>query len=275
MNKKSIIIIGILSLIVIGLIGGLIYLNEYYKKQLDYIFYTNVDETKGKEYDCSFTKTYKVINLLDGYIAEVPEWSFVALDQFQNHGIFAAKIPSSLKMGLEESKYYEFTYTIKGNGIIKTMEDINSHLVLDDSNAELKVTINVKETDKQGLEQIQENICLPKTETYDTIKFNEYLTRDDGRIIYLAGNMDEFYVYDSQKYTLKEYSKTWQSLDDIIKHIIEKYDLFGELNDGGTKIYKSKKDNATIVVCHTTLGNKDVFIGNYNMQFDSESMCKR
>ena len=277
MNKKSIIIISILSLIIIGLVGGLIYLNEYYKNQLDYIFYTNVDETKGKEYDCSFTRTYRVANLLEGYIAEVPEWSFVALDQFQNHGIFAAKIPSNLKTELEENKYYEFTYTIKGNGIIKTMEDINSHLVLDDSNAELKVTLNVKETDKQGLEQIQDNICLPKTKNHDTIKFNEYLTRDEGRIVYLAGNMNEFYVYDSsnQKQTLKEYSKTWQTLDDIINHIIEKYDLYGELNDGGTKIYKSKDKDATIVVCNTVSGNKDIFIGDYNMQFDSTSMCKR
>ena len=275
MNKKSIIIISILSLIVIGLIGGIIYINDYYKKQLDYIFYTNIDETKDKEYNCSFTKTYRVVNLLDGYIAEVPEWSFVALDQFQAHGIFAAKIPSSLKKELKENKYYEFTYIIKGNGIVKTMEDINKYLVLNNSNAEFKITLDIKETDKQGLEQIQENICLPKSETRDTIKFNEYLTRDDGRIVYLASNMNEFYVYDSQKYTLKEYSKTWQSLDDIIKHIIKKYDLYGELNDGGTKIYKSEKDNTTIVVCHTTHGNKDVFIGDYNMQFDDESMCKR
>ena len=161
MNKKSIIIICILSLIILGLIGGIIYINNYYIKQLDYINYTNVDETKGKEYDCSFTKTYHVVNLLDGYIAEVPEWSYIALDQFQSHGIFAAKIPSSLKEGLEKHKYYEFTYTIKGNGIVKTMEDINNYLVLDDSNAKLKVTLNVKETDKTGLGQIEEDICLP------------------------------------------------------------------------------------------------------------------
>lgn len=277
MNKKVFIVISILSLIIIGLIGGIIYINNYYKKQLDYIFYTTEDETKDREYDCSFTRTYRVVNLLDGYIAEVPEWSYVALDQFQAHGIFAAKIPSSLKKELKENKYYEFTYAIKGNGIVKTMEDVNKYLVLNDSNAEFKITLDIKETNKQGLEQVQENICLPKSETHDAIKFNEYLTRDDGRIVYLAGNMDEFYVYDSsnQKQTLKEYSKTWQTLDDIIKHITDKLDLYGELNDGGTKIYKSKKENSTIVVCNTTFGNKDVFIGDYNMKFDNEAMCKR
>ena len=162
MKKSNIIIISILSIVIICLIGGLIYLNEYYKKQLDFIFYTNVDETKGREYDCSFTKTYRVVNLLDGYIAEVPEWSYVVLDQFQNHGVTAARISSTEKNNLQENKYYEFTYTIKGNGLIKTMEDINSHLVLDDSNAELKVTLSVKETAKKDLSQVQEEICMPK-----------------------------------------------------------------------------------------------------------------
>ncbi len=124
---------------------------------------------------------------------------------------------------------------------------------------------------------MQENICLPKSEVNNTIKFNEYLTRDDGRIVYLASNIEEFYVYNdnNEKQALKNYSKTWQTLDDIINHITDKYDLYGELNDGGTKIYKSTKQNATIVICHTALGNKDIFIGDYNMKFDSKSMCKR
>lgn len=285
MKKSNIIIISILSVVIICLIGGLFYLNEYYKKQLDYIFYTNVDETKGREYDCSFTKTYRVVNLLDGYIAEVPEWSYVALDQFQSHQIFAAKIPSDLKKELKENEYYEFTYTIKGNGIIKTMNDVNNYLVLDDSSAELKVTLNVKKTDKQGLEQMQENICSPKTnnlkvepsksEVHNVTMYDHYLERDN-RIIYLAGNLYEFYVYDSsnQKQTLKEYANTWQTLDDIVKHITANLNLYGELNDGGTKIYKSKDENTTIVVCHTVSGNQDVFIGDYNMQFDSVLMCK-
>lgn len=164
MKKSNVIITCILVVIIICLIGGLFYLNNYYVNQIDYIFYTTkVDETKSKEYDCSFTKTYRVVNLLDGYIAEVPEWSYIILDQFQNHSAIAIRIPSLLKNKLQENKYYEFTYTIKGSDkIISTMEDINKYLVLDDSTADLKVTLNIKQTDKQGLEQVQENICLPK-----------------------------------------------------------------------------------------------------------------
>ena len=118
---------------------------------------------------------------------------------------------------------------------------------------------------------------IAQTSNVNTIKFNEYITRDEGRIVYLAGNMNEFYVKDSdnKKVTLKDYSKTWQSLDDIINHITSGFEEQNTLNDGGTKIYKSKINDTTIVVCHTSFGNKDVFIGNYNMQFDNESMCKR
>ena len=33
--------------------------------------------------------------------------------------------------------------------------------------------MNIKETDKKGLDQVQENICTPKPSTHDAIKFNE------------------------------------------------------------------------------------------------------
>ena len=116
---------------------------------------------------------------------------------------------------------------------------------------------------------------LTKSTVNDSIKFNKYLERDEGRIIYLASNIEEFYFYENsdKKTTLKEYAKTWQTLDDIVKNITLNMDVYGELNDGGTKIYKSK--DKTVVVCNTIPGNKDIFIGDYNMSFDSESMCKR
>lgn len=284
MNKKSIIIICILSLIVIGLIGGIIYINNYYIKQLDYIFYTNADESGEREYDCSFTNTHKIIQMLDYHFA-MDGVSYAIVDDFQGYQPYIVVIPKDMETKLEKDKYYEFTYKLNGKGIIKDFNDLNSYLIGtlnnksrgNDSVGTIYVGLEIKETDKKGLDQVQENICTPKPSTHDAIKFNEYLTRDEGRIIYLVSNMDEFYVYDSnnKKQTLKDYAKTWQTIDDIIKHITDKYDLYGELNDGGTKIYKSNKDNATIVVCHTTFGNKDVFIGDYNMQFDNESMCKR
>ena len=159
--KKNIIIISILSVIVIFLIGGLIYQKQHYEKMINGNIWTSNDYVED-EYDCSFTKTYRVVNLLDGYISEVPEWSYVVVDQFQNHNVVSLKIPTELKNKLKDNEYYEFTYRVKGSGDINTMEDINNYLSLDDGNEKLKITLDIKETDKTGLEQVQEDICRAK-----------------------------------------------------------------------------------------------------------------
>lgn len=127
---------------------------------------SNETETE-KEYNCSFTKTYNIVNKLDGYIAEVLELSYIVVDQFQSHGAMTHIIPTELKNSLEVNKSYEFTYTLKGKGTINDMFDVYSHLsgttVNKSQNNEdltnLSVTLTIKETDKTGLSQIQENIC--------------------------------------------------------------------------------------------------------------------
>ena len=127
-------------------------------------------------------------------------------------------------------------------------------------------------------EEVEETEIEPIiNENKEELVFNKYLTRDDNRVIYLASNLDEFYVYDdgNNKYSLKEYAKTWQSLDDIVKHITSSLSLYGELNDGGTKIYKSEKENTTIVVCHTISGNNDIYIGDYHLEYDKQVTCQK
>ena len=74
---------------------------------------------------------------------------------------------------------------------------------------------------------------------------------------------------------LKDYiEKTYQTLDDSINHLINYLSLYSELNDGGTKIYKSKEYDITIVKCNTVTGNHDYYIGDYNMNFDNVGMCQ-
>ena len=159
--KKNLIIIGILSVIILFLVGGLFYQKHYFDKIYNGNVWTSNDYIED-EYDCKFTKTYRIVNLLNGYISEVPEWSYVAVDQFQNMNVLALRVPTELKSNLKENTYYEFTYSIKGEGTINTMEDINNNLVFDDSNAKLKVTLDIRKTDKIGLEQVQEGICKAK-----------------------------------------------------------------------------------------------------------------
>jgi len=114
-----------------------------------------------------------------------------------------------------------------------------------------------------------------KPENYNSVKFNEYLERDN-RTIYLAGNIEEVYYTDSEtRMSLKDYiSKSYQTLDDSVKHLTDIMDYIDTLKDGGTTIYKSNAYDITIIKCNTIAGNKDIFIGDYSMSFDNDSMCK-
>ena len=163
MKKSNIIIINILSIVIICLVGGIIYINNYYIKQLNYINYTNVDETKGKEYDCSFTRTYKIIDLMDEYRAAVPERSFIIVDQFQFFVPVVHSLPTKLKENLKVGEYYEFTYHIKGKiDALKELEmmDVAGMIVEEHpDNDNLTATLQIKKTDKLGLDQTQEPIC--------------------------------------------------------------------------------------------------------------------
>jgi len=121
---------------------------------------------------------------------------------------------------------------------------------------------------------------LPKIEVikpvnYNSIKFNKYLEKNN-RTIYLKGNIEEIYYSDSTtKVTLKDYfTKTYQTLDDALKNITDLIPNTNTLKDGGTTIYKSNKYDITLVKCNTINGNKDIFIGDYEMNFDNISMCK-
>lgn len=163
MDKKSKVIIGVLSIIIICLVVALFCLNNYYIKQIDYILYTGADEEYLKEYNCSFTKTYLVKNLwtIDTK-EEISGMSYVMLSQFQVDDMITAIIPTEVRDKLQEGKTYEFTYTLNGKSkTIKTMEDINTYFS-STNNDDFKIIVDVKETDKLGLEQIQDSICLPK-----------------------------------------------------------------------------------------------------------------
>lgn len=157
--------------VIIGLIGCNIYLdNQNHKLQNDNENSNKESNTtKELEYDCSFTRTYHIVNLLDNYIAEVPELSYLVLDSYQSHGAFTHIIPTRLKKEIREDKYYEFTYTIKGTGIINDISDVLSYIsateLANQSNREnpkLQVSLEIRETDKQGMGQIQEPICKGK-----------------------------------------------------------------------------------------------------------------
>ena len=53
---------------------------------------------KYKEYsDCSFTKTCRVVDKMNGYVAEVLEISYVIVYKFQSHNAYAHPILTNLE----------------------------------------------------------------------------------------------------------------------------------------------------------------------------------
>ncbi len=74
--------------------------------------------------------------------------------------------------------------------------------------------------------------------------------------------------------TFKDYANGLnQTLDRSIKDLTNKLEKTAALEDGGTTIYKDEDKNITIIACNTLNGNRDVYIGEYQLYY-KENMCK-
>lgn len=106
------------------------------------------------------------------------------------------------------------------------------------------------------------------------IEFNEYLNNDNIKV-YLEENVSDLYVTDvGQKMPFKDYANGInQTLDRSIKDLTNKLEKTAALDDGGTAIYKDKDKNITIIACNTLDGNRDVYIGDYDLYYKNH-MCK-
>jgi len=113
--------------------------------------------------DCSFTRTYKIIDLMDEYRAAAPERSFIIVDQFQFFVPVVHGLPTKLKENLKVGEYYEFTYHIKGkmdsSKELEMMDIIGMIVEEHPNNDNLTATLKITKTNKLGLGQIQEPIC--------------------------------------------------------------------------------------------------------------------
>lgn len=106
------------------------------------------------------------------------------------------------------------------------------------------------------------------------IKFKEYLKLDN-RTIYLAENVNELFIVENKNQTsLKKYIiNSTEVVDKSIESITNLLNKQSILKDGGTVIFKNKDKNITLIKCNTIDGNKDIYIGDYNLNFKS-NMCK-
>ncbi|MBO5095649.1 MAG: hypothetical protein J6B98_02120 [Bacilli bacterium] len=180
----------------------------------------------------------------------------------------------------EDDTYIYYWNCIKNKYMVVKYDNGTEETI---SQALLKGHIDIQILDKFNISYIKEEkvptitkkIEVIKPEIHNAVLFNKYLERDN-RTFYLAGHIEEIYYTDSEtRMSLKNYiSKSYQTLDDSIKHLTDIMDYVDTLNDGGTTIYKSNAYDITIIKCNTLSGNRDVFIGDYTMNFDNESLCK-
>ena len=135
--------------------------------------------------------------------------------------------------------------------------------------AEFKIPVNV-------VAATGNTIKVKKTTLQNANKFNEYLKRD-GITIYFASNILEVYYNDVKKdMTLKYFIENVnQRADDSIKQIARYLDKKEIYKDGGSTVYRSKEYDITLVKCNNMSGNKDVYIGDYNLNTDGITMCSR
>ena len=118
----------------------------------------------------------------------------------------------------------------------------------------------------QGNQQYNQQIKITKTKDCDN-KVIEYYQYEEQKVYLVC--LDEIKLDDA---TLKDYfSKTYQTFDDSINNLINSMKLVDTYKDGGTKLYKN--DSIALIKCNTIDGNKDIYIGDINLEYE-ESFCK-
>ena len=118
----------------------------------------------------------------------------------------------------------------------------------------------------QGSQQDNQQIKITKTKECDN-QVIEYYQYEEQKVYLVC--LDDIKLNDV---TLKDYfSKTYQTFNDSINSLINNMELIDTYKDGGTKLYKN--DTISIIKCNTIDGNKDIYIGDINLEYQ-ENYCK-
>ncbi len=184
-------------------------------------------------------------------------------DYFTNENVDRTNLGSFSSLS-ENSDYV--IVTLVDNSIEKQQEFLKSANVSEEYiKFEQGGPYSTSKVDKVDFELIKSN-------THNDIKFNEYYYNEIQKI-YISSNIKEIYLidYNKTKYSLKWYSSNVnQSLNQTIESITNTMEKKDSLFDGGTIIYKSKLKDATIIVCNTLEENKDIYIGDYQMNYTNQ-----
>lgn len=93
----------------------------------------------------SFVRTYNVLNIADSIDGN---YLYLTIRQFQVDEVETVKVLKSLASSVEVNKNYEFTFKYTNKKIEDNIKSIFENAMLED----------IRETDKTGLEQLQDEI---------------------------------------------------------------------------------------------------------------------
>lgn len=118
----------------------------------------------------------------------------------------------------------------------------------------------------QGSQQDNHQIKITKTKDCDN-QVIEYYQYEEQKVYLVC--LDEITIDGA---TFKDYfSKTYQTFNDSIDNLTKNMEVIDTYKDGGTKLYKN--DSIALIKCNTIDGNKDIYIGDTNLEYQ-ESFCK-
>lgn len=83
----------------------------------------------AKNFDCSFIRTYRIIDKLTEYPIYNEGSRFIVADLPNGYHPFTTPISITDYEQLEVGEIYQFTYTLKGNWNISTIEDVHQSLI--------------------------------------------------------------------------------------------------------------------------------------------------
>ena len=83
--------------------------------------------------------------------------------------------------------------------------------------------------------------------------------------------LDEIYIKkeNTKQITLEyHFDNVNQSFDASIDQLMNQMEMVDVYKDGGTKMYQ--RNNYRMLVCNTTDGNKDVYFGDMNLEYEND-----
>ena len=145
--KGILIFIAILAaLYLVLIVSSLVIFNDFKSEKVETVveneetIFNNTQENKD-----DFTKTYNVLNIAD---SDDENYLYLTIKQFQNDEVETVKVLKSLANGIEANKNYEFTFQYGNKNIEDNIKSIFENATL----------VQIKGTDKTGLEQVQDTI---------------------------------------------------------------------------------------------------------------------